>query len=117
MILLFSLLSILSTSPLLHADEIWKVNGAKLEFRKADGKVLVAKCQVSCEALRVLKRKSPAYEHAPSEGDANPAAVFCKKQGGLVVTGTDKAQNENSFCEFRDGSLISTASLYSMKHR
>lgn len=63
-----------------------------------------------CEAYTALAKASLREIH--TRGGANPGAVLCGKVlGGEVVIGKDRDENENSFCRFDDGSMVSCGTL------
>ncbi|HAZ14992.1 MAG TPA: hypothetical protein DCY86_19555 [Bdellovibrionales bacterium] len=66
-----------------------------------------------CEALDklALAYKNGLENHL--KGGANPGAVICKESmKGLVVLGTDSKENQQTFCQFQDGSLVDTAAVH-----
>jgi hypothetical protein len=68
------------------------------------------KRKFDCAAFYALKTVKP---QPVQDGGAHPGALICQnlKQAEVVV-GTDKDGNQNSFCQFADGSLIDNGSLY-----
>jgi putative hemolysin len=65
----------------------------------------------SCDAYSGLKKLvGKGWPHR--KGGANPGAVLCTESaGGKVVLAQDEKGNQNSFCEFPDGSYVSSGSL------
>jgi hypothetical protein len=71
---------------------------------KSDGKP-------KCEAYQAALKAS--YKGVEGPASANPGALICIHQkDARYVIGTDAKRNENGFCKFPDGSLISGGSLY-----
>ena len=69
-----------------------------------------------CEAVKILqKKKSLSLARGASYGGKNPGAVVCKialKKKIYILK--DSQNNENSFCVFDDGSMISAITLQSL---
>lgn len=69
-----------------------------------------------CEAAQILKRKKTLVaEKGAGSGGKNPGAVVCKdllKKKIIILK--DQKNNENSFCSFDDGSMISAITLTSL---
>lgn len=70
----------------------------------------------NCEAAKILKQTlSISLRSKDFNGGKNPGAVICKnylKQNIVILKDPD--QNENSFCQFEDRSLISAISLMTL---
>ena len=105
----FIFLFILSNTA--HA-EVWTIQGERVDFAQTNDGVKYAHCKKKpeCKALNALK--NTRAEAKSSKGGTNPAALLCEGLGGKVLVGTDDLKNENSFCQFSDGSLVSAADLY-----
>jgi putative hemolysin len=74
-----------------------------------DTKIADSKCSAA-QALKELK--FPELPSGALVGGKNPGSLICKE--GLkssVVILKDSDGNENSFCEFKDGSLVSNSTL------
>ncbi|MEA9357654.1 hypothetical protein SHI21_15600 [Bacteriovorax sp. PP10] len=72
--------------------------------------------QSKCDAIKALNQKhSLTVPASQFSGGKNPGAVACAV--GLKMTiriFTNSKNNENSFCEFNDGSMISAINLQSL---
>lgn len=69
-----------------------------------------------CDAIKILKKKhTMTLPAGSSEGGKNPGAVVCKVSlNKKVYILKDSQNNENSFCVFDDGSMISAITLQSL---
>ena len=69
-----------------------------------------------CEAVKILKnKKSLTLPRGASSGGKNPGAVVCKTAlNKNILILKDSKNNENSFCVFDDGSMISAITLQSL---
>ena len=66
----------------------------------------------SCLALQKLDAASMRNVQAKGHGSsANPGTLICENLGGRVIIGRDSSGNENSFCKFKDQSLIDCGTL------
>jgi hypothetical protein len=115
LVLVGTLLSASSAS----ADESFTIAGRKTIF-VSDGKrhLLISKdCekapgQFKCQAYGVLGKATLRGLDPGRKGGANPGALICgQKMDGQVVVGKDDELNQNAFCLFDDGSMISCGSL------
>ncbi len=68
-----------------------------------------------CQALQGLGRATLSGIPASRlRGGKNPGSLICRDVlAGQVVLGTDARNQEQSFCQFPDGSQVSTGSLVS----
>jgi putative hemolysin len=68
--------------------------------------------QMDCEALR-FARGGPTVELTAQDRArmAPPGGLVCRKIGNVLTTGRDPRGNEDGFCVFHDGSMISQGSL------
>jgi hypothetical protein len=67
----------------------------------------------ACDASRALKRaSSKAIGEGELRGGKEPGAVLCRKLSGDVVVGADSQGNQQGFCVFADGSLLTTSKLW-----
>ncbi len=67
-----------------------------------------------CQAFKVLRdsKKRVTLKEKDLVGGKNPGAVICKKLvDGEILILRDSSKNENAFCKFRDGSLVSASAL------
>jgi putative hemolysin len=66
----------------------------------------------SCLALKKLSEASlKKAQLKRKESSANPGTLICEDLGGRVIIGRDSNGDENSFCKFKDQSLIDCGSL------
>lgn len=122
---LFWVLSLLSAPSLTLGSTdtqnvLWKVAGKDVQFASIPGRHLLisSSCvqqdsSLSCEAYNSLPNASTqGLSSQFRHGGANPGAVICgRKLGGKIVTGSDEHSNEQSFCLFGDGSMVSSGSI------
>ncbi|HLD99439.1 MAG TPA: hypothetical protein VJB59_04230 [Bdellovibrionota bacterium] len=99
-----------------NALSYWRAGAKIFSFRdeKTTGILISAHCSSSCQAARVLKKISLADLKAPKNGfyAGSVASHLCVESArGKVVVLHDGQGNENSFCAFKDGSMISCSSL------
>lgn len=105
--------------PRIERDIFWR-QGKKIYpivHEKKSGELISKGCvelQEKCLAYKNLKKKSDVHlSEEERAGGKNPGAVVCSnKLNGEVLVLTDSAHNENSFCKFSDGSLLSVSALY-----
>ncbi len=71
-----------------------------------------ARGQLACDALRPVRSGMPV-EIAAREltGGMSAGTRVCLKLGQKLVTGHNSSGNEDGFCRFPDGSMISTGAL------
>ena len=97
--------------------KIFIVGKTKVTFYKdyETGAIVSEICkQRSCEALALLKNIKSS--NGDFYGGASRGSLICRKQlHGKVVIALDEANNENSFCELRDTSLIDIGSLVAIE--
>ncbi|HAR43014.1 MAG TPA: hypothetical protein DCS07_10365 [Bdellovibrionales bacterium] len=65
-----------------------------------------------CKAWKLAQVSSATGIHP--QGGQEPGALVCAKLGGRVQIAKDSRNNEEAFCGFSDGSLISCGSLYAI---
>jgi hypothetical protein len=90
-------------------DQIYSFGELKVVFIKIDGVIVNRSCKnKKCEAFQ----KSLNFSKTPLSpalliGGKNPSAVRCKElMGGEVIIGTDRSGDEQSVCQFKDGSYL-----------
>jgi putative hemolysin len=66
----------------------------------------------SCEAIQKLKTVSLKNLGPELAGGANPGSAACLKMGGQVFISLDSKSNQNSVCQFKDGSIVSSGTLH-----
>lgn len=68
--------------------------------------------QLQCQAMDALRGgKTLQLGVGDFSGGANPGAIGCKKMGRVNTTGRGPKGDEDGFCEFPDGSFVSTGSI------
>ena len=108
--------------PLLAANATratYTVDGAAKEFLvfAAEKITVSASCAkpdgtLDCEAMRLLRRgKTVKLTPAELSTGIPPGAVICKKLQITSTVGRDAKGNEDGFCTFADGSLVSHGSV------
>lgn len=109
----FSLLILIFFSLSLQASELKFFEGKQeyvFDFDKNNHLILSKECNKKCQAYLSLKKVTKGK--VLRDGGANPGAIICVEQlGGKVKTLTDKEQDQSSFCEFEDKSLVGLGSL------
>jgi putative hemolysin len=75
---------------------------AKSRREKCRARVAIEQAHANVKALD---------DRTPRPGGINPGSILCKKAGGDVLIGFDVDQDEMTFCEFTDGSMVATDSL------
>jgi putative hemolysin len=75
------------------------------ECRQASG-------QLSCDALRQIRSGTPVEVPGRElNGGISAGTKACIKLGRQLVSGHNSAGNEDGFCRFPDGSMVSTGAL------
>ena len=69
----------------------------------------------ACAGSDNPKKAAEHGEHAA--GMANPASVFCEKQGGKSVIRKDKDGNEYGVCVFSNGKEVDEWEYYRAHHK
>ena len=68
--------------------------------------------QLACDALRPVRSGTPVEIPARElTGGMSAGTKVCLKLGQKLVTGLNASGNEDGFCRFPDGSMISTGAL------
>lgn len=113
MVLFFSLIFSISA---FAKEEVWKMGDHFFELSNDEkiGLLISKNCQKkNCEALKFIKKVS--LKNISSDklsGGKNPGAVLCHDSKiGEVIFLKDLNGNDNSFCLFKDKSMISSASI------
>lgn len=70
------------------------------------------KCKAYDESIREMRSKAAESWNITLEH--NPGSSLCKKLNRSIIIAQDQNKNELSFCQFEDGSLISSGSLFSL---
>ena len=106
-------------------QETWQLESGPVPFLNWDAQHLriSASCkkptgQLDCQALQAA-RGGPTVELTQQDRArmVPPGALVCKKLHNQLTTGRDPGGNEDGFCVFPDGSMISQGSLaqYALK--
>ena len=67
---------------------------------------------LQCQAMDALRGgKTVQLGGNDFNGGANPGAIACRKMGRTNTTGRGPKGDEDGFCEFADGSFVSTGSI------
>ncbi len=103
------IMMLLMSSSVWAADQIYSFGDLKVIFTKVDGVLVNRSCKdKKCEAYQ----KSLNFSKKPLspellDGGKSPSAVRCKElMGGEVLIGRDRTGNEQSACQFKDGSYL-----------
>jgi aerobic-type carbon monoxide dehydrogenase small subunit (CoxS/CutS family) len=115
--ILFILLFFIQSSFVIASEEVWKMGDKFIPFLRDDkNKTLVSKdCEDGkCQAVLVLKKVSLKKITADKlAGGKNPGAVVCHEvDDGKVIYLKDLQGNENTFCFYKDKSMVSASTLY-----
>lgn len=112
------LLFVLLYSIQIHAvEEVWKLGSTFIPLSQNPAKkwLISLHCeeQVPCMAREELKKISmKLLEKGDLKGGKNPGAVLCHKiSDASIVFLSDLQGNQNSFCKFKDGSMVSSSTL------
>lgn len=94
-----------------HSEEIIFFEGKikhQFEFNPATQIMITKNCN-HCQALSAISNIGKLHLKS---GGANPGALICKEQlKAEVITLLDTEKNQNSFCIFKDKSMIALSSL------
>ncbi|MGZ3789640.1 MAG: hypothetical protein ACXVLQ_14015 [Bacteriovorax sp.] len=99
-------------------SEVWSLGNQffPMEKDQQSGSLISLGCshkKAKCDAFRALRQeKKIALSEMDLVGGKNPGAVMCKKffKAEIVIL-RDSNTNENAFCKFKDGSLVSAGAL------
>lgn len=115
----------LEASP--FGNEVWiaQEGGAQMPFiyYARENVRLSAQCrsatgQLNCEAIRQLRNAPPVdIQKRTLTGNVSAGTKVCMKLGNELVSAHNASGNEDGFCRFRDGSMISNGALeqYAMR--
>lgn len=114
--LFFSISNVISAK---DRKKIFTFANRKVAFIDLPGKSLLisADCltktkKIKCLAYDRLMKSKPG-EINQRTIDMHPGAFICReKVKGKVIVGMDKDGNQNSFCQFKDGSIVDNGSLF-----
>lgn len=98
------------------ATDIWKMGNHFLEFTKDESQnILISKSCYNrkCDALKILKIISfKKINSTKLEGGKNPGSILCTDiAGAQIIYLRDLNGNDNSFCQFKDQSMVSASTL------
>lgn len=110
----------LDTAP--FQQEVWTMNegGQQVQLIRypAENVRVSAQCrsaagQLACDALRFIRSGQPVKMTRAQLSDVRTSAgvKVCQQLNQPIVTAHDASGNEDSFCQFPDGSLLATGSL------
>jgi len=107
----------LESSPFMN--EVWNMQGQQTQilFYSRENVRVNGQCrnpagQLGCAALAQIRGGAPPVVIGRMELNGRPAgAIACQKLGNPMVTGINQGGNEETYCRFRDGSLLSTNTL------
>lgn len=107
-----SLLLLLVSTSLSAKEHLYRVGEKSYLMVYKDGVLANRDCfKVECQAFTAA-RATKKQQLQMSISGLNPNSLRCKHLlKGEVIIGFDSAGNEESFCQFPDGSLISCQSL------
>lgn len=97
-------------------EEIWKRGEAFLPMsnNRSQNWLISLHCErAACQAKSALKNVSfKSLSSSMLVGGKNPGAVLCHQMPqAMVVFMQDLQGNQNSFCKFADGSMVSSSTL------
>lgn len=97
-------------------EVVWKLGKTFIPMSQNDSKrwLISLHCETDpCEALQQLQMINVSLlKKNDLAGGKNPGAVLCHKlPGASVVFMDDLSGNQNSFCKFKDGSIVSNSTL------
>jgi hypothetical protein len=113
---LFLLCFVLFSFSTLAYEEIWKLGDHFIPMEKNEEKDLLISKSCStrpCDAMNILHKVTMKNIDAEKLiGGKNPGAVLCtEKTKGRILYMKDLSGNENTFCFFKDKSMVSTGTL------
>ncbi|WPU66664.1 hypothetical protein [Peredibacter starrii] len=104
-----------------HQKQIWMKGEEYFLFSyQASTNILISEScipldKLKCDAAKALKKKHSLQSPKTNVGGKNPGAIVCKdllkKEIRILKNHKD---DENSFCVFEDGSMISAINLQSL---
>lgn len=106
----------LESSPFMN--EVWTVQGQPVavlfytrENVRLSGQCRSAAGQLDCAALRQLRGAPVEIPKSELDGRTSAGVKACSKLGVPVVIAVSQNGDEESFCRFADGSLVSAGTL------
>lgn len=107
----------LESSPFLN--EVWNAQGQQtpILFYSRENVRVSSQCrtpsgQLQCAALQQLRNGMPVeIPRRELDGRTSAGVKACTKLGLSIVTAFNQVGDEESFCRFADGSLLSTGTL------
>jgi hypothetical protein len=105
-----------ATIPEISAAEMWSLGNEyfPVENEATTQKLISINCKTNkCFAYKALNDQSKKkLTEKDLEGGKNPGAVICKKFfNATILILRDSKKNENAFCRFSDGSIVSASGL------
>jgi hypothetical protein len=114
--IVFHLFVLLISFKAFAVEEVWKLGSDFMPLsQNAEKKWLISlHCEEKdCMAKDALRKVSmKLLEKGDLQGGKNPGAVLCNKlKNADIVFLSDLQGNQNSFCKFKDGSIVSSSTL------
>lgn len=109
---------LISMSVFANADkaEIYQIGKDFYEFKSIKNSHISSHClkkDTKCDALNTINNPPKIqFNKGDFNGGKNPGAVICKKfKNTYVIIAKDLKGNQQSFCVFKDNSMVSTGIL------
>jgi putative hemolysin len=107
-------------------NEVWRIDGGAPRgfiFYPRENVRLNAECrsaagQFVCDGARFLRSGMPVeIARRALDGRTSAGVKVCMRMGQPLVTARNSVGSEDSFCQFPDGSLVSSGALEQYKMR
>ena len=116
-------LAVLESSPFMN--EIWMGDTGQVPFIyypreniRVSAQCRTASGQFTCQAMHFLRQGSPVeIDRRALDGRTSAGVKVCMRMNQPIVTVHNATGNEDSFCRFPDGSLVSNGALEQYKMR
>jgi len=114
--IIFLFILFLHSFQVFGVEEIWKLGSTFIPLSQNPAKkwLISLQCEEkACIASDELKKISmKSLSKGDLQGGKNPGAVLCHKiNEASIVFLSDLQGNQNSFCKFKDGSMVSSSTL------
>lgn len=118
-LIIFAMLFSVSAFSNNEKTEVYQFGKEFYEFKIYKGSAISSHClkkDAKCDALETIKNPPKVkFNKGDFNGGKNPGAVTCKKfKNTYVVIAKDLDGNQQSFCVFKDQSMVSTGILGSL---
>ena len=118
-LIIFAMLFSASAYSSNEKSEVYKIGKEFYKFKTYKGSVISSHCLkkgAKCVALETIKNPPKVkFNKGDFNGGKNPGAVTCKKfKNTYVIIAKDRSGNQQSFCVFKDKSMVSTGILGSL---